>query len=202
MEWITIGKKSKSRIRGHDTGTSVSKFLVSYMSFREKIQACKEVLLKEDWVKKLCRVDMGKVIAVGLGNFSCSHYAICQHALYEILVEMSCRVGEVYEPGYLSEEIEYLEEKGFLVNFGEFDKEQLEKTTFLMVHCHFTLYERLLASEWTSKVEVIVIGNSFEDVKRKFTNSGASQKADGFQSTEIKNNDLAFNQTFINTSIL
>ena len=199
MEWITVNKKSKSRIRHHDIGTISSNILVSYTSFRERIQACKSEYSKQQWVHTLSSLIKGKIIAVGLGNFSSSHYSISQQALYEYLLETNNSQGILYDPAYLPEELQYLEEKGYLVNIGGFEQEEVDICTYVMIHCHFSLYERLIASQWTSDAEIYFVGNSLEDIQEKFIDETARQKASKFKAIHIETTDLAFHQTYFNT---
>ena len=200
MEWVTVTKNSNSRIRSHQTGTISSSISLSYTSYHQKIHACKKEFSQNGWAKNLSDRISGKIIAVGLGNFSSSDYSISQHALYEYLIEENKVNGELFDPAYSSEETTYLEEKGYRVNIKNFNKEQQENCTFLMIHCHYSLYENLLLSEWIQNFRICIIGNSLNDIKTKFLDQEAFKNAESFQSIDLNLNDLAFYQTYLNTN--
>lgn len=47
MEWQVVNKKSKNRIRGHQTGTISMQYNVGYLDFEEKIAKVKAFIAKQ-----------------------------------------------------------------------------------------------------------------------------------------------------------
>jgi SRR1 len=197
MEWQVVKKKSRSRIRSHKTGTISAEFLHSYYNFNQRISECKKKLSQCNWVIKLADTCSDLIVAVGLGNFSCSEYSISQHSLYEYLIDQKKTTGELYDPSYTQDEVSYLQQKKFIVNEGVFDKQRGSFCTYLMIHCHYTLYERLLSNDWIDS-DVLIIGNSITDIKNKFTSIPAMQKAEKYSSVLVDVEDLGFHQVYIN----
>ena len=201
MEWQVVNKKSKNRIRAHQTGTISMQYNVGYLDFEEKIAKVKAFIAKQPWANHLARACKGKIVAVGLGNFSCSDYSITQHALYEFLIDFYSHNGELYDPSYLIEEIKYLENKGFEVNSGEFLKNRENSCTFIMIHCHFSLYENLLRQAWVEFCDLVVVGNNFVEISQNFRCEKAVMMVNDFEVDELVISDLAFSNTFVNKKI-
>jgi len=196
MEWQIVTKSSRSRIRSHQTQTKSSEFQVSFISVPEIISKCKadpEFVSLKSQISPHC---IGKITAVGLGNFSSSLYSTSQQALYELLIQD--QLGELFDPAYSSEELNYLSSKGYEANIGNFTDETLIERTFFMIHCHYTLYEELLSQDWIEKTKVVIIGNSILSIREKFSKSCAINNAGKFSSTLIETRDLAFSDTHIN----
>jgi hypothetical protein len=194
MDWQVVSKKSKSRIRSHQTGTKTSDFRVSFINFQEILEKCKNdssfQQMKEDLTGRITK----KVVSVGIGNFSSSLYSLSQQALFEAVSEEG---SQVYDPDYLLEEVEYLKRKGFDVNprlFFEFEEEEV---TFFMVHCHFSLYQTLLAKDWVGRSRVVIFGNSLESIKKQMTDPQALKNAEKFKESRFFTDDLAFSDTFV-----
>lgn len=196
MEWQIVTKSSRSRIRSHQTQTKSSEFQVSFISVPEIISKCKA---DQEFVSLKTQISLhciGKIVAVGLGNFSSSLYSTSQQALYELLIQD--QAGELFDPAYNSEELKYLSSKGYEANIGKFTDEAQIERTFFMIHCHFSLYEELLFQDWIEKTKVVIIGNSISSIKEKFSNDSAKTNAEKFCSVLVETHDLAFSDTYIN----
>lgn len=196
MEWQTVTKKSRSRIRSHQFQTKSSEFQASYISFADLISKCKATEDFSSLKSQISHHCTGEIVAVGLGNFSSSLYSTSQQALYELLLQD--RPGVLFDPAYTADELAYLSSKGYQINQGRFSDECLQDRTFYMIHCHYSLYEELLSQSWTESVKVVIIGNSMQSVKDKFTNHSARKNVENFTSVLIETKDLAFSDTYIN----
>lgn len=196
MEWQIVTKSSRSRIRSHQSQTKSSEFQVSYISFADIISKCKAT---EEFISLKSRILLhctGKIVAVGLGNFSSSLYSTSQQALYELLIQD--QPGILFDPAYNDDELNYLYSKGYETNTGRFCDECSQDRTFYMIHCHYSLYEELLTQSWIENAKVVIIGNSIQSIKDKFTNPLAVKNAENFGSLLIETKDLAFSDTYIN----
>ncbi|OMJ72941.1 hypothetical protein SteCoe_28477 [Stentor coeruleus] len=197
MDWQVVSKKSKSRIRSHQTSTASSLYKVSFLSFCDTISASKKDKSLISLSEKCSEICEGTIIAVGIGNFSSALYSTSQQALYELLIQDKGQIGVFFDPGYLPSEVEYLEEQKWQVNQGVFNQEQTGSCTFFMIHCHYSLYETLLSSPWVSQCRVTIIGNSLNDMVSKFKQPSAISIASTFHSSKLETIDLAFVDTFI-----
>ena len=134
------------------------------------------------------------LVAVGIGNFSQSLYSTSQQALFESL---SIGGELVFDPEYSNEEIEYLANAGFIVNSGDFTDRSYDEVTFFMVHCHFSLYEKLLAQDWISTSRVVIFGNSVLAIREKIKDLKALENAEMFSESRFVTDDMAFSDTYI-----
>ena len=194
MDWKIVTKGSKSRIRSHKTKCKASDYKVSYISYQSIISKCKSdkdyLKMKENLLGSISR----PLIGVGIGNFSQSLYSTSQQALFESL---SIGGELVFDPEYLNEEIEYLVNAGFIVNSGEFFDRSYDEVTFFMVHCHFSLYEKLLAQNWIATSRVVIFGNSVLSMREKMKDLKALENAELFTESRFVTDDMAFSDTYI-----
>ena len=194
MDWKVVTKGSKSRIRSHKLKCKANYYKVSYISYQSIISKCKSdkdyLEMKSNLLNSLSR----PLVAVGIGNFSQSLYSTSQQALFESL---SIGGELVFDPEYSNEEIEYLANAGFIVNSGDFTDRSYDEVTFFMVHCHFSLYEKLLAQDWISTSRVVIFGNSVLAIREKIKDLKALENAEMFSESRFVTDDMAFSDTYI-----
>ncbi|TYZ59689.1 hypothetical protein PybrP1_002401 [[Pythium] brassicae (nom. inval.)] len=111
------------------------------------------------------------VVSYGLGSFCAASNAVYQLAFARALQEAlaakaAVRVMEIFDPVMNETDVEIAAHFGFrTIERNECGKRAaVARTVFFMPHCGRTLYENVLASNWSAATlpDVVIVGNSFE----------------------------------------
>lgn len=196
--WEIITKSSKKRLKQRQMKTACNVEKVTSISFSERILSAKPTLLDITNRIKLIVSDYSmEVVGVGLGNFSSSLYCCTQQALLELLTaELGNNLQiEAYDPAYNQDELNYFSQLNAKINDGCFENERNKATLFIMIHCHYSLYEVLLDQIWIQDKCFAILGNPLREMVKKFDSPKARDLIQKSCNYEIFTTDLALNDT-------
>ncbi|TMW63819.1 hypothetical protein Poli38472_002760 [Pythium oligandrum] len=127
------------------------------------------------------------IVNYGLGSFCSSTNATYQLAFIKALAEAVRKAHptvqltlEIYDPVMNASDRDIASHFGVAtIEENECAKREVQtKTVFFMPHCGKTLYENVLATNWTSRLgDTVVIGNSFEAYSDRLIDSTARKSS-------------------------
>ncbi|CAG9335792.1 unnamed protein product [Blepharisma stoltei] len=198
-DWEVITKGNRKKLKSHKVKTACNPPKIFLSSFIDRIATAKSSMLRSDFIQQFSYAlnsHKVQIIGIGLGNFSSSLYPCTQQALFEALSqEIGNGESELYDPAYSDDEILYLNSLGVKVNEGEFIRERNNFPLYIMIHCHFSLYELLLSQNWIQNKSFAIYGNPISSTHAKFSSETAIELSKNSRSITINTQDLAFNDT-------